>query len=193
MTIPATAPRTEDDRSHRGNQAMRSLVALGLCLVVVLAACSRRAGPAVEFVEGQVTLDGQPLADALVGFSPIARPGYSASGRTDARGLYRLTTSRGGGPLRGAPAGEYVVTVRKYRNQMESLGPEPDPSDASGHAAWKAEFERLSAMSLQSLVPEGYGDQATSGLRATVKRGNNTGPEVSFALESDFLPDKKRP
>jgi hypothetical protein len=193
MTTPASAPRTEDDRTDLGNQAMRSLVALGLCVVVALAGCSRRTGLAVEFVEGQVTLDGQPLADALVGFSPTARPGYSASGRTDTRGLYRLTTSRGGGPLRGAPVGEYVVTVRKYRNQMESLGPEPDPSEATAHATWKAEFERLSTMSLQSLIPEGYGDQATSGLRATVKRGRNTGPEVSFTLKSDFQPDKKRP
>lgn len=169
------------------------LVPISLLLAVVTVGCSSRPGPAVEFVEGRITLDGEPVADAIVGFSPAGGSGLAASGRTDATGKYRLTTARGGAAFRGVPVGEYFVTVQKYRNPVADLGPEPDPADAS-HAKWRAEFERLSAIPLRSLaiIPIGYGTPDTSGLTATVKPGRNTGDRVSFALESSFRPAKER-
>lgn len=176
------------------SSSIRFLMAISLLVVGSAAGCSSRRGPAVEFVEGRITLDGEPVADAIVGFSPAGGSGPAAHGRTDAAGTYRLTTAQGGAPLRGAPVGEYIVTVQKYRNPVADLGPEPDPADAA-HAKWQAEVERLSVIPLQSLaiIPIGYSDPATSGLTATVKPGRNTGDPVSFALTSDFRPAKKHP
>jgi hypothetical protein len=166
----------------------RSCVALcGIALLasVVATGCSRT-GPAVEFVEGKVLLNGEPLADAMIGYSPAESSGLGAFGRTDAVGMYKLTTARGATRLGGAPIGSYVVTVRKYRNRLDDLGPQPDPSDAQAAAKWQAEANRLIAMPPDSLIPEAYGDKATSGLKATVKPGRNVGPEFTFELKSDF-------
>lgn len=171
-----------------GVWASRSCMALcGLALFATVTAtgCSRT-GPAVEFVEGQVVLDGEPLADATIGFSPAEGPGLGAFGRTDAAGMYKLTTSRGGARLGGAPVGSYLVTVRKYRNRLEDLGPQPDPSDTKAAAKWHAEADRLNALPPESLIPEAYGEKLKSGLKATVKPGRNVGPEFRYELKGDF-------
>jgi len=192
--LSVTSPVFSARRHAAAFRSLGLLVPIALLLAVAAVGCSSRRGPAVEFVEGRITLDGEPVADAIVGFSPAGGSGLAAHGRTDATGAYRLTTAQGGKPLSGAPVGEYVVTVQKYRNPVADLGPEPDPADAA-HAKWQAEVERLSAIPLQSLaiIPIGYSDSATSGLTATVKPGRNTGDPVSFALTSDFRPAKKRP
>ena len=78
------------------------------------------------------------------------------------------------------------MTVRKYRNRLEDLGPQPDPSDTKAAAKWQAEAERLNALPPDSLIPEAYGDKATSGLKATVKKGRNVGPEFRYELRGDF-------
>jgi len=36
------------------------------------------------------------------------------------------------------------------------------------------------------LVPRAYGDSKTSGLKATVKKGRNSGTDFQFDLTSDF-------
>ena len=159
--------------------------AIALFTSVVTTGCSRT-GPGIEFVEGKVVLDGEPLADAMIGYSPAESSGLGAFGRTDAAGMYKLTTARGGARSGGAPIGSYVVTVRKYRNRLDDLGLQPDPSDARAAAKWQAEANRLNAMPPESLIPEAYGEKATSGLKATVKPGRNVGPEFSFELKSDF-------
>jgi hypothetical protein len=167
-------------------------VLLGILVLASLAGCGQR-GPAVEFVEGRITLDGEPLSDASVGFSPAVAGGLAAYGRTDTTGTYRLTTSQGGAKHGGAPVGNYVVTVRKYKSRTDGLGPEPDVADTAAHSKWTAEYERLTALPLDSMIPSAYGNPATSGLTATVKPGRNTGAQVSFSLTSDFRPAKKRP
>ena len=116
---------------------------LALFLAAAVTGCSRT--PGIEFVEGKVLLDGEPLADAMIGYSPEETSGLGAFGRTDAAGVYRLTAARGGPQLRGARIGRYVVTVRKYRNRLDDLGPEPDPSDVQAAAKWRADASRLSA------------------------------------------------
>jgi hypothetical protein len=192
--LSVTSPVFLARRQACASPSLGLLAPIALLLAVAAVGCSSRRGPAVEFVEGRITLDGEPIADAIVGFSPAGGSGLAAHGRTDAQGAYRLTTAQGGAPLRGAPVGEYVVTVQKYRNPVADLGPEPDPADPA-HAKWQAEFERLSTVPLASLaiVPIGYADAATSGLTASVKPGRNTGDAVSFALTSEFRPAKKRP
>ena len=83
----------------------RSFMMLGgLAVVALTCAGCGRSGPVVEYVEGVVTLDGTPVEDCVVGFSPLDAGGLSAFGRTDATGTYRVTCARGGAPAGGASA-----------------------------------------------------------------------------------------
>ena len=158
------------------------LFAVGLALAV---GCGRSTGPAVEFVEGVVLLDGQPIEGADVGFSPVAGS-LAAYGRTDSAGQFRLTTGQGGKRLAGAPIGDYAVTVIKWRNRLEDLGPRPDEADAKALAEWLAQEKAIGDMPPEYIVPKAYGDKVTSGLKATVKSGRNVGPEFRYELKGDF-------
>lgn len=82
------------------------------------------------------------------------------------------------------------MTVVKWRNRLDDLGPQPDPSDAAAAARWQAEAERLMSLPADSIVPKPYGDKATAPFKATVKKGRNTGPDFTFELSSDFKPGK---
>ena len=76
-------------------------------------------------VTGKVTLNGKPLANATVAFSPIAPPGTidagdGSAGKTNAQGEYTLTTSRG---VAGAMVGKHKVRI-------SALAPQVGESDA---------------------------------------------------------------
>jgi hypothetical protein len=153
-----------------------------LTILVFIAACSRGSGPDVQFVEGRVLLDGQVLAKADVGFNPASDSAVAAGGQADEKGVFNLTSARAGSRGRGATEGAYVVTIRKYRNRVEDLGPMPDPqNDQNGAAKWQAEAARLNRLPPESLIPASYGDAATSPLRAEVKKGRNA---FTFELKS---------
>lgn len=137
-------------------------------------------GPTVEFVQGVVTLDGKPVADCVVGFSPLDPDGVSAYGRTDESGTYRLTSSRGGKPTRGAIAGRYAVTVTKQQVRDRPNRPGIDLSAPRQD-------------DVIDLVPKAYSRADGSGLAVTVCKGRNDGPEFSFALKSDYAPAGRRP
>jgi hypothetical protein len=112
-------------------------------------------------VQGEVTLDGQPLPNAKVMFMPAAG-GRPAEGTTDAAGKFRLTTNS---PHDGAAAGEYVVSVTARTIQYESK-----PGTEQGFvekAIWQA--------------PERYSHPSQSGLKATV---NPKRPLVKIELKS---------
>lgn len=159
-----------------------------LMILAFIVACSRRSGPDVQFVEGRVLLDGQLLANADIGFNPASDSAVAAGGQTDEKGVFNLTSARAGSRGRGATVGAYVVTIRKYRNRVEDLGPMPDPqNDQEGSATWQAEAARLNRLPPESLIPASYGDAATSPLRAEVKKGRNT---FTFELSKDFIPAK---
>ena len=63
---------------------------------------------------GVITLDGEPLSEATVNFSPKEQ-GQGAIGyaRTNEKGEYRLQTIQGR-PDAGTLPGEYAVTISKY-------------------------------------------------------------------------------
>lgn len=73
-------------------------------LLVALVGCGRSD---LGTVTGTITLDGEPLADALVMFTPITG-GRPAAGRTDSQGNYELVHDRNS---QGAVFGEHVVEV----------------------------------------------------------------------------------
>jgi len=164
-----TSERHAEFPARTAIRGTRLVAAVALCCILQ-AGCGPR-GPDVQLVEGFVTLDGSPCANAVVGFSPAAG-GLPASGRTRPDGSYRITAVRGGRDNGGTTVGEYLVTIDK----MELLPPPPNPLNQQ----LEPEFRYI--------VPRAYGDQATSGLKATVRRGLNSGPEFRFDLRSDFQP-----
>ncbi|MCL2743909.1 MAG: Ig-like domain-containing protein [Planctomycetaceae bacterium] len=64
-------------------------------VIFLFAGCAQR-GPVVQFVEGTVTFDGAAVAEAEVCFTPKGAEGIPAVGKTDANGLYRLTSAKAG-------------------------------------------------------------------------------------------------
>ena len=134
-----------------------------LALLTVLPACSKAIK--TEGVSGVVTYNGEPLADANVKFIPIDSTGSQAVGKTNEKGEYKLQTLLGEADA-GTTPGEYKVAidcVEPYEtgNMIEENGGE------------------IPETKVRSIIPEDYGNPATSGLTATVVEGDNV---INFDL-----------
>jgi hypothetical protein len=171
-----------------GSRVPLALVALAL--LTATTGCNRGpARPVVQRVEGVVTLDGQPVEAATVGFAP-AGAGTGAFGRTRSDGGFTLTSSQGGTPGAGAVAGDYTVTIQKVEGDVaaEADAAPPAESTPEDYEKWRRESMNNAAKPAQVkyLIPKAYGDPQTSGLKATVKKGLNNGPDFRFELKGDF-------
>lgn len=94
---------------------MRRLLidARSVCAMILtcMAGCDNPRQLAVFPVEGTLTVNGQPAANAMVAFHPVnlaGSPTILPVASTGRDGTYRLMTYAAGD---GAPAGEYAVTV----------------------------------------------------------------------------------
>lgn len=134
--------------------------AVFLCCIL-MTGCSGPSKAPMEYVEGVVTLDGTPVEKAFVTFSPkTPGTGEGASGYTDARGVYKLS-SGSGAPEKGTTPGEYTITVTKY----ESVPlPKPQRSDSG---------DDMITHTSKNVLPKVYEKQKTSTLSATVQKGSN--------------------
>jgi hypothetical protein len=126
--------------------------------------CGQKAKP-VELVEaeGVVTINGQPLPNAQVTFTPTADvlgPAI-ATGVTDDKGHFRLTCNG----QSGAAAGENMVTIKE--------GPTPDEVRGEQDQSKYAEF---AAKLKNRPIPGDYGNPAKTPLRVTVKAGQKEYP-----------------
>ena len=84
---------------------MRRVIAL--CVLLAAAGCGGK--PELVPVRGRITLDGQPVKEVVVTFSPIGdTQGNGAMGCTDVEGRFTLTDVRGSA---GARVGEYKVSL----------------------------------------------------------------------------------
>jgi hypothetical protein len=88
---------------------MRANLLLGLAVVFALGCGSGKFAP----VSGRVTLNGKPLANALVAFQPVGEEmaveaGKGSSGKTNENGEYSLTATSG---TRGAVVGKHQVLI----------------------------------------------------------------------------------
>jgi prepilin-type N-terminal cleavage/methylation domain-containing protein/prepilin-type processing-associated H-X9-DG protein len=95
--------------------ASRSLLLFLVALICCGASGCGAKKPPLGRVTGKVTLAGQPLADALVMFSPV-EGGSPSAGRTAADGTYTLIYARG---INGAKIGEHSVTISTYAAPLE--------------------------------------------------------------------------
>jgi len=154
-------------------QNIQSFIAL--MLILMITGC----GPAAlqtHFVEGIVTLNGQPLEGAIVTFVPVQETpeNVTATGLTDESGRYTLTAigaTLSGETGRGTLEGEHVVTIVKRETQ--AAGPRRG-SDGS------VVFDRDGAAEMSTITrlitPQVYSRPDTTTLRATVQRGRNDIP-----------------
>jgi hypothetical protein len=93
---------------------------------------------------GVVTLEGEPLADARVTFTPTGT-GKMSFGQTDSLGRFSLTTVDG---KHGAYAGQYKITVH-----MTGPSQEADRKVATDLKFMMKERDRLSKVKLKEVHP----------------------------------------
>lgn len=158
-------------------------VTLLWCLVGCVVGCGESSGPKVEYVEGIVTLDGQPVEGATVGFSPVSQSGVAAIGTTDAQGVYRLTAMPVGAVDKGAVAGDYTVTLEKMAPPVNApIISEEDPNYGKESAKGS---DPPQAAPVTHLIPPKYNSATTSGLKVTVKPGTNKGDAFNFNIKKE--------
>ncbi len=138
-------------------------VALCICALVLslLVGCTGGGGPKppeLAPVEGTITMDDKPLAEASVMF------GNGATGETDANGHYVLM---GHGGKKGCPPGDYRVVVEKWLK-------------ADGSVYRSADMSPMDAGATQKIPPK-YSDMEKTELKAKVAAG---GGKFDFPLKS---------
>jgi len=136
-------------------------VSLLFCLIVSLATfgCSESAsGPPIYPTSGKVLVDGRPAAKARVTFHVLNRPAGEALqpiAIAEEDGSFRPSTRFS---YDGAPAGDYALTV-----------------------VWpKVTMDQGEAIEGPDLLRGRYGDPARSGLKATIKEGENALPPIEL-------------
>lgn len=101
----------------------RSVVLICVAAFLVTG-CGRSDLPELGTVSGVVTLDNEPLPNAIVNFSPTAA-GRPSTAETDSEGKYSLLYLT---DVEGAVVGEHTVTVEKIVSEEED-NLSDDPAD----------------------------------------------------------------
>ncbi len=161
------------DRVHHG------LMLLGLAVCITVAAgCGGPPTLQTEYVEGLVTVDGEPVADAIVTFVPVTEgQGASATGMTNAQGIYKLTATVTGDvaatPEAGTLPGEYHVGVLK--NVVDSPMTQQEAEEKGIKYVPPAPGVRQEPK-ITYVVPQKYNVPRKSGIQVTVEPGRNNIP-----------------
>lgn len=146
--------------------------ALTCILLIALAGCGNGS---LRPVEGIVTLDGKPIDNVIVSFSPESG-GTSGAGVTDAQGKFTLSSALG----RGLPEGNYLVAISEQSTVDDS---EPKFEEGSNSAAYEqmavSNAKDYKQAQKKSRIPEKY--DSKSELRATV---DATKSKFDFDLKS---------
>ena len=139
-------------------------------IAVGIFVCGCRDNPyGVIKVTGIVTCNNAPVKEASVVFVPKQDGNYSASGMTNEKGEFLLTTAAADGGS-GAQPGEYFVAIRKvgYPEGM-TIAPVEGGAILAGDSN-RLPFEDPARMQVDQL-PVKYKSADTSGLEAVVKKG----------------------
>lgn len=147
------------------------------CSVFVLCGCGSegRVGDQPVFtVTGTVTYKGEPVSGADVIFFPQGKED-SAFGRTDDKGVYRLTTFAAND---GAIEGRHLVAIIK----APPVAPPAKEADTESEEYVPPEIGKAATPPpIKSEIPQKYASSDTSGLVAVVKpEGDN---QIDFPLE----------
>ena len=136
----------------------------------------QKSPPGIIYLEGIVTLDGNPISGVNVILNPRNPEGVAAGGMTDARGRFTVTTHPN--PIgSGAMAGVYDVTFSKVEVDVQDVSMMLAPQPATTRQT-QAPPQRT------YIVPQRYGRPRTSGLEPiTVEAGGNN--RFTFVLTSE--------
>ncbi|MBN2021413.1 MAG: carboxypeptidase regulatory-like domain-containing protein [Pirellulales bacterium] len=111
--------RAQDD-ARRPSMPYRRAFFATLLVLAALPGCARSTRPELGEVGGTITLDGRPLADAIVVFTPV-EGGRQSMGVTDEDGRYTLRYLR---DVPGAKIGPHNVAVT-MSSEARFRGPLP--------------------------------------------------------------------
>jgi len=145
----------------------------GLCLL--LFGCGGDDRPTLVPVEGEITLNGEPLDGASIAFFPDSGNQIQRGSKaTSSSGKFTVGTY---GKNDGIPVGKYKVTVVK----KELMGELPEGYNAEDPES------NAKPVKYQLVVPGKYGDPATSQLQVEVTSEGMT--PSSLALEASDSPE----
>ncbi|EAQ81827.1 carboxypeptidase-like regulatory domain-containing protein [Blastopirellula marina] len=130
-----------------------------LLIAAIQLGCS---GGGLQPLQGTVTLDGQPLADAAISFSPVTG-GRPATGKTDADGQFTLASYTAGD---GLPAGSYKVTIVKIATKRQAQAA-PSNSEELSETQSLGNLEQ----GVSFVTPVKYSSPATTDLIVDVTPG----------------------
>ena len=133
----------------------RSFLAILWPLVVALGCGGGSSGPPLVPVEGTVTFEGQPLANANVQLIPQGQNlGQTGFAKTDTAGKFAIGTADG--KTKGAAAGEYKVVISKHVKPDGSdyvARPDEDPMLANFKELLPAVYSNPEQTKLSTNVP----------------------------------------
>ena len=159
----------------------RGLLLITACLLGLASGCSRgRQYPPTHSVSGVVTVEGQPVAEAIVSFLPDDGQN-PANGVTDASGRYELTSfTRGDGAMEGS----FRVTIVKYEKEGEDKpavsAEKPAAAEAESEETGNEDYVPAGMVVSQydtgpkNLLPKQYADQQKTPLTAAVRAEENS-------------------
>ncbi len=110
-------------------------------LLCILSGCSGKSNdlPDLAEVTGQVTLDGNPLPDAIIDFYPQGaqekKQSRASTAATDEEGKYSLMYNNN---TAGAILGDHMVRISKTEGGAEVAGPEMLPKKYNENTTLKA-------------------------------------------------------
>jgi hypothetical protein len=138
---------------------MRARWLIGMAMFLALGCASEKYAP----VSGKVTLNGQPLANAVVSFQPIAPEGKldagpGSTGKTNDKGEYTLQSMKG---INGAMVGQHRVNI-------------------STQSATEGDLDGRGRQRVAELIPDRYNRMTQ--LTFDVRPGGTK--EADFALQS---------
>lgn len=145
----------------------------------VLIGCGGPSTIKTEYVEGLLTVDGEPVPDATVQFVPVNEgQGLPAVGMTDERGIYTLTASPGGDQRAehggGTTPGEYHVGI--IANKVDTPMSPEEAEEAGIEYQPPSEAEQRQGPPITYVVPQKYNYPKGSGITVTVSEGKNDIP-----------------
>lgn len=122
-----------------------------ILLLITALGCGGRDLPELGTVTGTVTLDGEPLAGAIVNFTPTGT-GRPSTGQTNEQGQYTLQYLP---DVEGAIVGEHQVTVELVMTvEMDDLPDEPSELSPE-QLEMKKRVERTTGVSIAKTVQSG--------------------------------------
>ena len=153
----------------------KPLLSSGLVFVAMLAllgaGCGRGNLPELGYVSGRITVDGNPVKEAHIEFTPVA-DGRPSAATSDSSGYYVLFYK---GSVKGARIGEHDVTMTTFREELtySEETDEDEPGDATG------EDSEITIPGRPETIPAKYAEEK---LRVTVEPGSNT---INLVLTSN--------